>query len=439
MGDRANINASYGGRQSGADGEAIMASFGGGGVVTPTPTPTPSPPTGFAMNGATNATLKAMLARVAGGTGRGRVVFAGDSAFVGVGANVTADGTTSSVAAQCAGARPYGPSAVLAAELTALGYPALDNARVADGSLVNASVALTDFDPRVALGSPAWTVLTNQLLFAGGSLIQPNTGAFAFTATTAVDSFEAVFYRDNGGGVFTVTVDDAAVAVTASNGGAVSGAGSNVVTVPASGNGFCKVTGAVGSAATRTLKITGANTNGFLCYVRAWNSAVPAIDLINNAGQGLTSAQQAAAGSGYKALDALGFDAPDLTIVKLGLNDAAQGVSAASYVANLRAIITKARLTGDVLLVTPHFANPSFAATANQTALRDAAAALAAASGTAADGGAALGCAYFDEQAYFGAWSTIAARTADGLVHPNRGMYAEEAQALRRCIQVMSA
>lgn len=33
MGDRANINASYGGRQSGLDGEAIMASMGGAPVT----------------------------------------------------------------------------------------------------------------------------------------------------------------------------------------------------------------------------------------------------------------------------------------------------------------------------------------------------------------------------------------------------------------------
>ena len=46
MGDRASINASYGGRQSGADGEAIMASFGGGqisGGSTPAPTFTANP------------------------------------------------------------------------------------------------------------------------------------------------------------------------------------------------------------------------------------------------------------------------------------------------------------------------------------------------------------------------------------------------------------
>lgn len=49
----------------------------------------PSPPNGFALNGSANVALKAMLARVRGGQGRGRIVFKGDSTTAGAGSGTS--------------------------------------------------------------------------------------------------------------------------------------------------------------------------------------------------------------------------------------------------------------------------------------------------------------------------------------------------------------
>lgn len=50
---------------------------------------------------------------------------------------------------------------------------------------------------------------------------------------------------------------------------------------------------------------------------------------------------------------------PDLTFINLGLNDLSQRVPVETYAANMRAIVRKARLTGDVVLVIPNRIDPS--------------------------------------------------------------------------------
>jgi lysophospholipase L1-like esterase len=55
-------------------------------------------------------------------------------------------------------------------------------------------------------------------------------------------------------------------------------------------------------------------------------------------------------GAGFQSLDAIAKAAPDLTIINLGVNDAAVPVSLATYIANMAAVIDVCQLTGDVLL-----------------------------------------------------------------------------------------
>ena len=158
-------------------------------IPVPTPTPVPAPTiAGFARNGSGNAAVSAMLARVRGGTGRGKIVMKGDSTTVGQGGGTTADPY------RLTGARANRPAAVLAAGMTAAGIPAVDGSVVADNGLgAFATVPLPAYDPRIDLGSPAWTFVADQS-FAGAALMQNSAGGIAsFTPAGPVDRFELVY------------------------------------------------------------------------------------------------------------------------------------------------------------------------------------------------------------------------------------------------------
>ncbi len=383
--------------------------------------PPATPPLGFALNGSSNLALKAMVARVAGGTGRGRFVVKGDSTSAGAGGGTSAD------TLNLTDARPHRTSAVLAGLLSASGLPALDNGVVGDNGMTDA----TGFDPfaydnRLSTVAPAWPVV-NSAALAGSGFWAVNTGALRFRPVTAVDTFEIVFYTL--AATCTITVDGAAPAAIGVSGGAsVSG---NVVTVPGTTSGFCKAVVTAASPGVRRLEIAGGAAAGAVRSILAYASGTPAIDIVNHAGNGATSSDQAAANpvQGWSNRESLAYDQPDLTIINLGLNDVATQVPVATYAANLGSLIDTARASGDVLLVFPHPAGGAFAVGA--TAYRDAAATVA----------ASRGAAFLSLFDHFGGSFTPAlqARMADGLVHGNAGFYAEVADLYRRCLAVMAA
>lgn len=377
-----------------------------------------APPVGFSLNGSTNARLKAMLARVRSGAGRGRIVWKGDSTTVGAGAG---DDVTT---AHLNGARANRTSAVLARLLTEAGYPALDGAVVGDGG-VTGLTPLPLYDPRVALaGARPWTFQGGQN-WAGGNIIVPDTGTFDFTPGVVVDTFEVVIYRAVQPAL-TFLIDGAPPAALFATAGA--SAAGNVVTVGDTAGGFVRVVAKAAGPGAHGLRMTAAAGGGAVRSIMAYDASVAAIHMLNHASNGAVSGEQAASGGGWSGLEALGFDAPDLVIVNLGLNDIATGVPAATYAVHLQSMIGNARASGDVLLVFPHPAGGPFA---NAAAHRDAAAALAANAGVAF-------LSLFD---HFGGTFTPAlqARMADGLVHGNAGFYAEVADLYRRCVLAMAA
>lgn len=370
-------------------------------------------PVGFAMNGSTNPTLRTMMAGAAAGTRRGRIVWPGDSTTVGQGAGTNADskGITAS--------RPNRVPAVLATELTAAGYTARDCGFTVDnGMALFNQPSLPAYDPRVVYGSGAWRAQPLNT-FAGGGYLQPvadGASSFSFTPDFPCDTFEVVCFNSNN---YTIglAIDGAAPATGPASFG-----------VTSTGSGFSVVTVKAASVGTHTLTVSATITGANLRGVRAFNSVQRAVDIIVPAILGGTAAQQASTGSGWQSRDALAYDAPDLTIINLGLNDAAANISSSAYSASLQQLITTAKLSGDVLLVSPHPASTGFASVAAQTGLRDAAKQLAITNSVA----------YMDFYSYFGSFTPeLQARMFDGLVHGKADLYAEEAQVLRRCIQAM--
>lgn len=397
------------------------------GLRAPASAPAPASPVGFAPNGSTNPKLRAMLARVRAGTGRGRIVFKGDSTTAGAGGGTAAD------ANRCTNARPNRTSAVLASLLSASGTPALDNGVVGDSGMGrDGGVGLAPYDPRVSMGNPPWTVVRDQR-FAGGALLQPASGGiWTFAPTTPVGAFEVVLYNNAAYGMaFAIDGSTAVtIALAGSPGGGASVSG-NTVTVSGNTGGFTRVIVSAPSPGARVLGMAPASgSGGVVRSVMAYDPGASAIDILNHASNGGKVGDQGATDANrWRGGDALRFDAPDLTIVNLGLNDIAETTGTAAYADGLRAILAQARASGDALLVFPHPAGGRFAVDA--VAYRDAAAALAAAEGVAF-------LSLFDH--YGGAFTpALQARMADGLVHGDAGFYAEVADLYRRCVAAMAA
>ncbi|WP_174286638.1 SGNH/GDSL hydrolase family protein [Sphingomonas bacterium] len=388
------------------------------------------PPLAFALNGSTNPKLKAMLARVKAGTGRGLILVKGTSLEVGCGGAITANGTSSSVASQLVNARPYRPAAVLAGLATAAGYPCFDDSMVGDNN-VTPYTTLSIYDPRISFPSGVWTAAgsttsPNSFPFAGANYLNgTGFGPLVFTPDVGANTFIVDVY--NVGGAFTFSVNGAAPTSITAPGATISG---NTVTAPSSSSGFTRIT-VVGGLGTTGLSVT-PGTNALLRSITGYNSATPAIDMLVHASNGSLSSDQAAESSGnhWYNNDALAFDAPDLTLIAVGTNDCSQGVPIATFIANVQTIVNTARLSGDAAVYWTTAANPAtFSTAAAQGNYRDALASWAASNNVA----------FWDQLTKFGDWSVIGPRTADQTVHPNRGLYADIGAYNWSCVQAMAA
>jgi hypothetical protein len=111
-----------------------------------------------------------------------------------------------------------------------------------------------------------------------------------------------------------------------------SASASNVVTVTVSQTGYCFIAGIECSLSTNKLVMVG-------------GIGVPSSTTAN---------WVSAVGTDPFRIDAwLTQLPPDLTIISLGINDAAVSVSAAAYIANIQTLGQYAALTGDVVLMDP--------------------------------------------------------------------------------------
>ncbi len=383
-----------------------------------------APLAGFAGNGAANATVKAMLARVANGTGRGRIVWKGDSTTAGQGGGTTADSF------RLTNARPNRVSAVFAALMSSAGYPTLDNAMVGDHNLAaSTGVALAAYDPRFVSGDGNFQA---QQDFAGGAFRNPGTIADSFTPNVAVDRFEVVIYNSNS---YTLTflIDGAApasIALAGSTGSPAAIVTGNTVSVATPGTGYTRLVIAAATAAPHSLSWTANGINlAAIRSVMGYASTTRAIDQLVHAALGARADQQSKDNSGgnlWGGLDALVFDAPDLTIINCGLNEMAQGASVATYQAALQAMVTRAKTSGDALLVFPYPA---------ATPYNNGVAAFKAAAAGVASGS---GISFMSLYDYYGG-VVDTARFSDAVVHGNAAFYGEVAAVLKRAVMAMAA
>ncbi len=304
-------------------------------IAAPVTVALPTYSSRFARNNrpASAASWNAAAAQVRSGATRKRVLCIGDSVTFGFGGG-SGDATT--------GARVASVPARLAAKMTASGLPASNESFFAGSDLSAITVpVMLAYDPRIAAAT-GWAFNTVNPTAGGYSWINTSSvGALSFTPSTAVDTFVVFYYTEPGSGDFTLDIDGAGQTAHSQN-------------VAKSYAALTK-TAALG---THTINIKRTAGSVRIAGVLAYNSAAKAVDVINMGWCGATASNWNDATDPWSPLNAIGVLAPDLTIITLGINDwSVSNVTA--YKAGLNALITKARLTGDVVLCAPNQTNNS--------------------------------------------------------------------------------
>lgn len=203
----------------------------------------------------------------------------------------------------------------------------------------------------VFAGGGGW-VQTAQYAFGGSSIngagatCGTGTGAggtFTYTPTTGdtYDSFDVYFMRGNSGGV---NFSGGTCTITATGGSPTAQSTTGTA-------GIGKVTVTAASAATTNAVTVVDTTAG--CYIAAIEPFLSTTHKIRvgNAGVGQSHSVGWSNAATFYSIQAIELYAPTLTVVSLGINDATISTSASSFTANIQAIITAAKVSGDVILM----------------------------------------------------------------------------------------
>lgn len=258
-----------------------------------------------------------------------RILCLGDSTTAGVFSDsyTTATGSTNQ-------GGPNSYPAQLATRLTGLGIASLYGLAIPGHS--------GNLDSRWSVGS--WVY---QALGAGNNSALSTSGTGSITVTPGVkaDTYRVYFAANSGTGAMTAQ---------ATGGSLSSSFGSNAT----AGTYYVTVTASAASAA-NVLTINWVSGTVFVTGVEWFDSTNPNRVSVFNGGCGSSKATQWASDLTHyaKAITWTKAIAPDLTILSLGLNDQADGVTTkAQYLAAMANIIATAQISGDVLLMSaiPH-------------------------------------------------------------------------------------
>lgn len=291
----------------------------------------------YNFNPSTNMThWRKAAANVLNNTANGRIAWIGNSVSLGVGGGGTNVGLSSGEI------HAPSPPTRVAGFLTAGGITAHWNSWVGTGTGANANnwpcIGKSNADARVTAGS-SWSATGNGSLGGVFLTATTTTNAISFTPSVAVDNF-TVFYN-NQSSPFTLDIN-----------------GGSPVTITPNGTNTFASANIVGTLGTNTLNMKYLSGAGvFLVGMTANNSAVKSIDVMNCGWSG-GSWTGAVAGNmdNAGAEQALVGLAPDLSFICGSINDWATGASISVMASGMQNMITKAKLSGDAVIITD---NPS--------------------------------------------------------------------------------
>lgn len=200
----------------------------------------------------------------------------------------------------------------------------------------------TNTDDRWSVGSTTWTKTS----FGAGanssySETAGGTGSLTFTPRTIADTYSVYYIQYGSGG--TIGVSAGGSATTSQSTAGTNSVQKVTVTAPqASASNVVQIAHTAGG-------------NVHIVGVEAYLSTEKSIVLGNAGVAGSSASGWASAPVGSTEFGGIGLIkgyAPDLTIINLGINDAAASVSVATFKANIQSLITAAKLSGDVILLT---------------------------------------------------------------------------------------
>lgn len=272
---------------------------------------------------------RAAFANVRAGAANAKIAFAGDSTLLGA----WAEGVI------WAGNRPFCFADLVANRLTAMGINSQKGSIFGDGNMSAANLDL--YDTRVVSGTWSAASITG---IPGGRTISSTTASvapFNFTPAGSIDTIETWTVTNAAYQDFEVAVDGGATISTVDASQAVS---------------ILKTTSACALGAhTVNIRKSAANAaQTHILGINCFDSTVKAVQCWNMGYASGTSALWGTTTSSvWLAPNLLATYAPDLTVICVGINDWIAAVSAATFKTNMQVLITKALISGSVILVTP--------------------------------------------------------------------------------------
>lgn len=272
--------------------------------------------------------------KVLAGTARGKLAICGDSTSIGWGAGSGGTAYT--------GARPLSWGNVLASKMAAGGLPTTTDSFF-NGPGGSLTVALMPaYDARLSFGA-GWTssalVAGSSAWLGGGMLNNNTTSVLAFTPGVVFDTVKVFdFTTPSLTGTLKMSIDAGGVLLSQAQNPADS---------------FRTSTVSVASGV-HVVKIAAADTNRTYCNgIQVYDSTKTAVDVFEFGYGGARSSDLACTANAWSYLNALSAVAPDLTIIPIGINDWQNSVTTAAFKTSVQAVTTAAKLSGDVIFVTP--------------------------------------------------------------------------------------
>lgn len=287
-------------------------------------------------------------ANILAGTGRGRIACIGNSTVRGQGGGTGTNNLVNSA--------PFSWPNKLAAKLAAGGLPSNQDSVTGFG--------LSPAQDARVITNGAWA---QDVISLGGPTLKNGTDtallSFAFTGTT--DTYVIWYIQISGNGTFTASIG-ATVLGTINSGSPATNALRSVT-----------VTGTRGVNQIDIAR-TGVGGNVYILGVDAYDSTVATASVFNMGIGGSVIATHTSTASVWSNLNAIGTFAPDLSVISCQINDETAGTAIPTFTASYQTLITKCKLSGDVVLVVDNAINTSQASAATQANFTAALYALAA-------------------------------------------------------------
>jgi lysophospholipase L1-like esterase len=196
--------------------------------------------------------------------------------------------------------------------------------------------AAANNDSRIVAGS-SWAKTSAKSIGGLFAFATTSTNTLAFTPRKSCDRFRIWYPTDVGIGTLNYNF----------NGGA---------DTPINQNAAQSLTSVTANATlgANTIFYTRSSGSVFHIGTEVWDSTENSIRIINAGWSGASSVDMSeAAAAAYAPGLAIQAVAPDLTIIECEGNDLLQSISLATFQTNMQFLITKAKLSGDVVLIAP--------------------------------------------------------------------------------------